>query len=69
VLTFTDAAIETLAELCHDPKYGARHLRRKIQEQVEDRIVDLMMVSADQVHSCIVGAKDGEIQLVQTKKA
>lgn len=56
-----------MAELGHDPKYGARPLRRTIQEEVEDRIVDLMMESDDQVQSCIIDAKDGEIQLEQTK--
>ncbi|WP_280770373.1 ATP-dependent Clp protease ATP-binding subunit [Salipaludibacillus daqingensis] len=65
-LTFTDAAIEVLAEKGYDPKYGARPLRRTIQEEVEDRIVDLMM-ETEQIDSLTVDAASGEIIVTQTK--
>jgi len=38
VLQFTDPAREWLAEHGYDPKFGARPLRRLIQEEVEDRL-------------------------------
>ncbi|MCE7792587.1 AAA family ATPase [Salipaludibacillus sp. CUR1] len=61
-LTVTEAAVEKLAELGHDPKYGARPLRRTIQEQVEDKIVDLIMDSED-ISSCKVDIKDSAIHV------
>lgn len=45
-VTVTDAAKQKLAELGYDPAYGARPLRRVIQEKVEDGIVDLILDEA-----------------------
>ncbi|OYD07269.1 ATP-dependent Clp protease ATP-binding subunit [Paludifilum halophilum] len=42
-LTVTDAAKVKLVELGYDPAFGARPLRRVIEEQVEDGIADLML--------------------------
>ncbi|WP_110111665.1 ATP-dependent Clp protease ATP-binding subunit [Bacillus sp. CGMCC 1.16541] len=42
-LTISDAAKEKMAELGYHPAFGARPLRRVIQEQVEDRITDLLL--------------------------
>ncbi|WP_147803911.1 ATP-dependent Clp protease ATP-binding subunit [Alkalicoccus halolimnae] len=39
-ITFTEEVVEWLAEHGYDPKYGARPLRRTIQEHIEDKIVD-----------------------------
>ncbi|PYZ92225.1 ATP-dependent Clp protease ATP-binding subunit [Salipaludibacillus keqinensis] len=66
-LSITDRAIETLAELGYDPKYGARPLRRTIQEQVEDRIVDLIM-EKEKVTMCTVDAIEGEINIITENK-
>ncbi|WVE38146.1 ATP-dependent Clp protease ATP-binding subunit, partial [Priestia megaterium] len=38
---------EKLAELGYHPAFGARPLRRAIQEQLEDRITDLLLDDAD----------------------
>ena len=43
----SQAAKEKLAELGYDPKFGARPLRRVIQEKVEDPLVDLILDNAD----------------------
>ena len=42
-LIVTDAAKERLAELGYNPAFGARPLRRVIEEQVEDGIADLLL--------------------------
>jgi len=42
-VTVTDAAKEKLAELGYHPAFGARPLRRVIEEKVEDGIAELMM--------------------------
>lgn len=41
--TVTDAAIHELAEQGYDPKFGARPLRRVIQENVENPIADFLL--------------------------
>lgn len=42
-ITFTDKAIELLARKGYDPQYGARALKRTIQELVEDPICDMLL--------------------------
>lgn len=42
-LTITVEAKEKLAELGYDPSFGARPLRRVIQEKLEDRIADFIL--------------------------
>ena len=54
-MTFTDAAVEAVAEKGYDPDYGARPLRRVIQNQVEDPISEKMLegtVTANKAYSC-----------------
>jgi ATP-dependent Clp protease ATP-binding subunit ClpB len=41
-----DAAVEELARLGFDPIFGARPLRRVIQERVENALADLMLKNA-----------------------
>ena len=43
VATFSDAAVEKIAEEGFDPVYGARPLRRAIQSKIEDRIAEEML--------------------------
>lgn len=59
-LAVTDQAKEKLAELGYDEKYGARPLRRVIQDQVEDRIVDLIL-DEEEVKQIQVDVKDDNI--------
>ena len=42
-ITFTNEAKEKLAALGYHPSFGARPLRRAIQEHVEDQITDLLL--------------------------
>jgi len=46
VLQITDAAREHLAETGYDPYFGARPLRRVIQEKIEDRLSDELLAGA-----------------------
>ena len=39
-LEMSDAALDKLAELSFDPEYGARPVRRKVQECVEDQLTE-----------------------------
>ncbi len=46
-LSVADEVKEKLAELGYHPAFGARPLRRAIQEQLEDRITDLLLDDGD----------------------
>jgi ATP-dependent Clp protease ATP-binding subunit ClpE len=46
-LTITKEAKEKLAELGYHPAFGARPLRRVIQEQLEDKITDFILEQPD----------------------
>ncbi|MGN7469877.1 AAA family ATPase [Brevibacillus sp. SAFN-007a] len=61
-LAVTDAAKEKLAELGYNPAFGARPLRRVIQQYVEDGIADLVMEEAD-VRSIVVDVEEDSIRV------
>ena len=46
VLEITDAARDHLAETGYDPYFGARPLRRVIQEKIEDRLSDELLAGS-----------------------
>ena len=39
----TDEAKEQLVDLGYDPRFGARPLRRVIQDKIEDQLTDLIL--------------------------
>ena len=54
-MEFTDAAVEAVADKGYDPTYGARPLRRVIQNQVEDPISEKMLegaITANKAYRC-----------------
>ena len=61
-LAMDDDAVEALAKDGFDPQYGARPLRRAIQNQVEDAVAEQMLEgslkSGDTAH---VRLKDGKV--------
>jgi ATP-dependent Clp protease ATP-binding subunit ClpE len=61
-LTVTDEVKEKLAELGYHPAFGARPLRRVIQEKLEDNMADFILdqPAADKLTAVL---KDGEITL------
>ncbi|TKI54150.1 ATP-dependent Clp protease ATP-binding subunit [Brevibacillus antibioticus] len=64
-ISVTDAAKEKLAELGYNPSFGARPLRRVIQQYVEDGIADLVM-EGDNVTAMLI---DVEEEGIRVKKA
>lgn len=46
-VSWDGAAVERLATLGYHPMYGARPLRRVIQNEIEDRVADLLVESPD----------------------
>lgn len=63
-ITFTEEAKKKIAELGYHPAFGARPLRRVIQEKVEDAIADVLLDHEDstQLH---VDVKENEIVVVK----
>ncbi|MCG7208834.1 ATP-dependent Clp protease ATP-binding subunit [Streptomyces arenae] len=69
-LEVTDEAAGLLANLGHEPDFGARPLRRTIQREVDDRLADLLLsgqlVAGDRA---VVDAADGRIEIRSAKPA
>lgn len=42
-IELTDAAVEAIADLGYDPVYGARPLKRVIQQQIENGLASRML--------------------------
>ncbi len=59
-IEITEEAKEKLVDLGYEPKFGARPLRRVIQNQIENQLTDLIL-EHDEVKDVIVNVKDEEI--------
>ncbi|GGB64823.1 ATP-dependent Clp protease ATP-binding subunit [Fictibacillus barbaricus] len=59
-ITVTSAAKQKLAKLGYHPSFGARPLRRIIQEHIEDRIADVLL-DEENVEKLTVHVADGQI--------
>lgn len=69
-LEVTDEAMAELAELGFDPHYGARPLKRAIQDHIENRLAMVMLEgSAGPGDTIRVGAKDGRFTFDVEKAA
>ena len=68
-LVVREAAKEFIVEKAYDRKYGARPLRRKLQDEVEDRLADALI--RGEIHAkdrVIVSTKNKEIIVSKDKK-
>lgn len=61
-LTTTPEAKQMLVELGYHPAYGARPLRRTIQEHVEDKIADLLLEEGE-ITELLVHVQDGQLSV------
>jgi ATP-dependent Clp protease ATP-binding subunit ClpC len=61
--TVTDAAIHELAEQGYDPKFGARPLRRVIQEKVENPLADYLLKGQVERRDTLIFDKAGQISV------
>ncbi len=69
-LEVTDEAMAELAEVGFDPHYGARPLKRAIQDHIENRLAMVMLEgSAGPGDTIRVGAKDGRFTFDVEKAA
>lgn len=56
----TPNAIELLAKISYEPKYGARPIRRKIQDKIEDPIAERILSGEFKDHYHIVVDQEGQ---------
>lgn len=62
-LKVTESALKYLINKGYDAEYGARPLRRLIEQEIEDRIAELMITNKLRSGTVIVTFKDGELKL------
>jgi ATP-dependent Clp protease ATP-binding subunit ClpB len=68
-LELTDAARDLLAEMGFDPQYGARPLKRVIQQEVENRIArSLLDGTIHEGDTVTIDAKDGKL-VIESERA
>ncbi|MBN6205904.1 AAA family ATPase [Ralstonia pickettii] len=63
-ITITGAAKEKLVKLGYDPRFGARPLRRVIQDKIEDQLTDLIL-DAEAVDNVHIDVEEDEIVVKQ----
>jgi len=69
-LDVTEAARDYLAMKGYDPEFGARPLRRLIQNEVEDALSDGILAGTFQIASVVkVDAEDDTLKLVQVEES
>ncbi|MEU9332851.1 AAA family ATPase [Streptomyces sp. NPDC048290] len=69
-LEITDAAADLLANLGHQPDFGARPLRRTIQREVDDRLADLLLSGQlSEGDRARVDAVDGALEVTAEQPA
>ena len=66
-ITLSDEALDGLAKVGYDPEFGARPLRRAIQNQIEDPLADALLAGQYQAGDTIKVALDDDKQFVFTK--
>lgn len=63
-IQWTDDAVKVITELGYSEKYGARNIKRKVQELVEDRIADLIVdEEIAEGDAVIIDEHNGEIEV------
>lgn len=62
-LKVTESALKYLIEKGYDSEYGARPLRRLIEQEIEDRIAELLITNKLRTGTVIVTYSDGELKL------
>src|SRR5699024_2253659 len=65
-ISVTDEAKHELVQLGYDSRFGARPLRRVIQDKIEDQLTDLIL-EEESIEAVNVDVKDGDIVVSKTR--
>lgn len=63
-LTFDDAALDYLAKVGFDPDFGARPMRRALQERVENKLAEMILTGSVKRRDKIHIGSEGKIEVV-----
>ena len=69
-INFTDSIIDLISEVGFDETYGARPLKRAIQDKIEDYISEEVLkgnISEEKEYELV--AEEGNVKIIETKKA
>lgn len=67
-LEWSEEGVLRLAREGHDPKYGARPLRRLIQNKIEDNIADLILSKKITTRDVVFINNEAEIEIIKANK-
>ncbi|MBR1738956.1 MAG: ATP-dependent Clp protease ATP-binding subunit [Ruminococcus sp.] len=67
-LSYTQQALELIAEKSYGKPYGARDIRRVIRQEVEDKIAEIIINSESETERIEVSVRDGELYAEGIKK-
>ena len=62
-LQYDAAALAAIAEEAYGKPYGARDIRRVIRQILEDQIASLIIAHSTEIHTLLVSAKDGKVEV------
>ena len=62
-LQYDASALAAIAEEAYGKPYGARDIRRVIRQIVEDQIASLIIAHSTEIHTLLVSAKDGKVEV------
>lgn len=62
-LQYDAAALAAIAEEAYGKSYGARDIRRVIRQIVEDQIASLIIAHSTEIHTLLVSAKGGKVEV------
>ncbi len=62
-LQYDAAALAAIAEEAYGKPYGARDIHRVIRQIVEDQIASLIIAHSTEIHTLLVSAKDGKVEV------
>lgn len=65
-LQVEDAALEALAQVGFDPEFGARPMRRAIQEHVEDKLAEFILSGQLQRRDVVILGEGAELSIKKT---
>ncbi|HBU06780.1 MAG TPA: hypothetical protein DEB09_01725 [Candidatus Magasanikbacteria bacterium] len=66
-LRVEDLALDALAQVGFDPEFGARPMRRAIQDMVENKLADLILANKLQRRDIVILGKGGEISIERSE--
>ena len=67
-LSYTQEALDLIAERSYGKPYGARDIRRVIRQEIEDKIAEIIIERASQVSEIAVSAENGELIVIGSEE-